>query len=102
MASAFEMPEDKRDTKRERLLLTAQMVFVDGTRDVHLLNISARGAKLDSGQPPMRDEAVTLICGGMRIAGRIAWVDETRFGVAFDLPIDPRDLIVRGRQHLAG
>ena len=102
MASAFEMPEDKRDTKRQRLLLSAQMEFVDGLRDVHLLNISATGAKLDCDQPPSTAEAATLICGGLRVAGRVAWVADCRFGVAFDKPIDARQLITRGQQHLAG
>lgn len=95
MASAFEMPEDKRDTRRQRLLLTAQMAFADGTREVHLLNISATGAKLDCEVAPSQDEAVTLICGGLRVPGRVAWVDELRFGVAFDTPIDAKQLIAR-------
>lgn len=102
MASAFEMPEEKRDNRRQRLLLTAQMEFVDGLRDVHLLNISPTGAKLDSDQAPTRDEAVTLICGGLRVPGRVAWVADCRFGVSFDKPIDARQLITRGQQHLAG
>lgn len=101
MASVFEMPWDKRDNRRERLLLTARMEFVDGVRDVHLLNISVMGAKLDCDQAPTSDEPVTLICGGLRIAGHVAWVDEQRFGVAFDKPIDARQLIDRGRKHLA-
>jgi hypothetical protein len=102
MASAFEMPEDKRDNKRQRLLLTAQMEFVDGVRDVHLLNISATGAKLDSDQAPAPDEIVVLVCGGLRVPGRVAWVTDCRFGVAFDKPIDARQLVTRGQQHLAG
>ncbi len=100
MASAFEMPEDKRDGDRARLLLTAQMEFVDGVRDVHLLNISALGAKLDCEQVPTHDERVTLICGGLRVSGSVAWIDQNRFGVSFDKPIDARQLIARGQQHL--
>ena len=100
MASAFEMPEDKRNIQRERLLLTAQMEFVDGVRDVHLLNISALGAKLDSEQTPTPDERVTLICGGLRVTGSVAWIDQNRFGVSFDKPIDARQVVARGQQHL--
>lgn len=100
MASAFEMPEDKRDEQRQRLLLTAQMEFEDGLRDIHLLNISATGAKLDCELAPASGEAVTLICGGLRVPAHVAWVDGSRFGVAFDTPIDAKQLIARGRQHL--
>ena len=102
MASAFEMPDDKRHTPRERLLLTAQMEFSDGLRDVHLLNISALGAKLDCEQTPTPDERVTLICGGLRVAGMVAWIDEHRFGVSFDKPIDARHVLARGQGHLGG
>jgi hypothetical protein len=101
-ASAFELPEDKRDTKRQRLLLTAQLEDVHGLRDVHLLNISATGAKIDAEETPVQGDPVTLIVGGLRVAGRVAWVDEHRFGVSFDMPIDARQLLARGQNHLAG
>ena len=45
-ASAFELPQDKRDNKRSRLLLTARMECHQGVVEVHLLNISHSGAKL--------------------------------------------------------
>jgi hypothetical protein len=102
LASAFEMPEDKRDNRRQRLLLTAEMSDLNGTREVHLLNISGTGAKLDSDDVPMQDEKVTLLCGGLSIPSRVAWVDETRFGIAFDMPIDVAALLKRGQSHLAG
>lgn len=102
MASAFEMPEDKRDNRRQRLLLSAQMIDAGGTRAVHLLNISGTGAKLDADEVPMQDEQVTLLCGGLTIPARVAWVAETRFGIAFDMPIDVAALLQRGQSHLAG
>jgi hypothetical protein len=96
------MPEDKRDNRRQRLLLTAQMTDSNGTREIHLLNLSATGAKVDADEVPMQDEKVVLICAGDNIAGRVAWVDETRFGIAFDMPIDVADLLRRGQSHLEG
>ena len=102
MASAFEMPEDKRDNRRQRLLLAAQMSDSSGTREVHLLNISGTGAKVDADEVPMENEHVVLICAGRDIPGRVAWVDETRFGIAFDMPIDVAGLLRRGQSHRAG
>jgi hypothetical protein len=93
MASAFEMPEEKRQAQRDYLLLAARMEFVDGLRDVHLLNIAPLGAKLDCEQSPVLNERVTLVVGGLRVSGAVAWVDGTRFGVAFDKPIDARPLM---------
>jgi hypothetical protein len=102
VASAFEMPQDKRDNRRQRLLLTAQMTDSSGTREIHLLNLSATGAKIDAEDVPMENEHVVLICAGQNIPGRVAWTDETRFGIAFDIPIDVADLLRRGQSHLAG
>ncbi len=101
-ASAFEMPQDKRDNKRSRLLLTAQMECDQGVVEVHLLNISHSGAKLDAEVPPARDEHIVLVHEDLRVGGRVAWVEDHRFGVAFDEPIDERFLIARGQQHLSG
>ncbi|HEY0269604.1 MAG TPA: PilZ domain-containing protein [Sphingomonas sp.] len=101
MASAFEMPEDKRDNRRQRLLLKAEMIDSISTRKVHLLNISGTGAKIDADEVPMRDEKVVLLCNGVSIPARVAWVDETRFGIAFDMPIDTADLLKRGQSHRA-
>ena len=102
MASAFEMPEEQRDNRRQRLLLTARMEFADGEREVHLLNLSPTGAKLDCERAPTSGDVVTLLCGGSSVPGKVAWVAENRFGMAFDHPIDPALLIQRGQQHLSG
>ena len=101
-ASAFELPLDKRDTKRSRLLLTAQMECDHGTIEVHLLNISHSGAKLDTDRAPTRGEPVTLIHGELKVTGKVAWVEDTRFGMAFDHSIDARFLVDQGQHHLNG
>jgi hypothetical protein len=95
------MPEEKRDNRRQRLLLTAQITDASGTREVHLLNISGTGAKVDAEEVPVQDELVTLTCAGQTIPGRVAWVDDTRFGIAFTMPIDVAELLKRGQSHLA-
>jgi len=101
-ASAFELPLDKRDTKRSRLLLTARMECDSGTIEVHLLNISHSGAKLDAERAPARGEAITLIHGELKVAGKVAWVEDNRFGMAFDHAIDARFLVDQGQHHLNG
>jgi hypothetical protein len=101
-ASAFDLPLDKRDNKRSRLLLTARMECDYGTIEVHLLNISHSGAKLDAERAPMRGETVTLIHGELKVTGTVAWVEETRFGMAFDHSIDARFLVDQGQHHLNG
>jgi hypothetical protein len=101
-ASAFELPLDKRDNKRSRLRLTAKMECGHGTIEVHLLNISHSGAKLDADVPPASGEPIVLIHREMRVAGKVAWVEDNRFGLAFDAPIDERLLVSQGQKHLHG
>jgi hypothetical protein len=101
-ASAFELPLDKRDNKRSRLLLTAQMECARGSIEVHLLNLSHSGAKLDAEVSPASGEVVTLVHGAMRVDGKVAWVEDNRFGVAFDHSIDERALLNQGQKHLNG
>ena len=101
-ASAFDLPHDKRDNKRSRLLLTARMECDRGMIEVHLLNISHSGAKLDTDTPPTRGEVVTLIHGELTVTGKVAWVEDTRFGMAFDHSIDERFLVNQGQHHLNG
>ncbi len=101
-ASAFDLPQDKRDNKRSRLLLTAHMDCARGQIEVHLLNISHSGAKLDSDTPPARGEHVTLTHDDLVVGGTVAWVEDNRFGLAFDASIDERFLVNRGQQHLNG
>ncbi|USI72157.1 PilZ domain-containing protein [Sphingomonas morindae] len=101
MSKSFELPTDKRERRRQLLLLSAEMDFLDGRRRVHLLNISQTGAKLDCDQVPVPGEPVTLRCGTLAVPGRAAWVDGNRFGVAFDKPIDSGEIAMRGQQHLA-
>jgi len=100
-ASAFDLPQDKRDNKRSRLLLTAQMECSMGVIEVHLLNISHSGAKLDCDTPPPHDEHVVLVHDDLRVGGRVAWVEDHRFGIAFDDPIDESHLLEKSRQHIA-
>lgn len=94
--SAYQMPEDKRDTKRQRLMLTARMIDAHGETEVHLLNVSRHGAKLDADLPPVRDQQVTLVYHEFRVDARVAWVEGNRFGLAFDRPIDEEQLLRAG------
>ncbi len=94
-------PIDKRTARRVRVLLSATIETAGGERIAHLLNISSAGAKLDADDPPAADEAVTLVRGGIRAAGRVSWVEAHRFGVQFDARLDPA-LIAEHAASLAG
>jgi hypothetical protein len=81
-----------RGDPRDSMLLQATM-RIDGGLPVPLRvrNLSAGGLmgeggpKLTIGQPV----AVELRNVGV-VKGKIAWAEQTRFGIAFDAPIDPQ------------
>ena len=50
----------------------------------------------------MQEERIVLLHGDLRITGRVAWVEDHRFGVAFDTPIDESFIVRRGQQHIQG
>lgn len=83
-----EVIENKRVSRRVRVLLAAAVQCADGEHIAHLLNISTTGAKLDADEPPAPGERVTLIRGGIVAPGTVNWVEAHRFGVHFDAPLD--------------
>jgi hypothetical protein len=59
---------------------------------VHLLDVSASGARLHTGTAPDRGIHVTLTCSSVSASGTVRWVDASRFGVRFDKPLVPSEL----------
>jgi hypothetical protein len=59
---------------------------------VHLLDVSASGARLHTGMAPDRGIQVTLTCSSISATGTVRWVDASRFGVRFDKPLVPSEL----------
>jgi hypothetical protein len=59
---------------------------------VHLLDVSARGARLHAGQVPDRGIRITLDCSSVSASGTVRWVDARRFGIRFDKPLVPHEI----------
>lgn len=53
----------------------------------HVLNISHSGALVHAAGTMATGSKIVLVCGSLKIPGRIAWVDGARAGVAFDYGI---------------
>ncbi len=82
----------KRDDKRARVFLSAQVVSGSGPVNVRVRDISSTGALLDSDHVPAKGETVTLNCGATSLQARVAWADRGCFGVEFYTPLVIGDL----------
>lgn len=82
----------KRDDKRARVFLSAQVESGAGSFGVRIRDISSTGAQLDSDRIPPEGETVILRCGRTALQARVAWVDDGCFGVEFYTPLVVGDL----------
>lgn len=84
--------DEKRTASRHRLLLLAELQ-VEGEADFHpvkVRDLSESGMRAQGGFVLARGASVKVRFKQLgTISGKIAWSEDTMFGVRFDLPIDP-------------
>lgn len=83
----------KRSNDRNSLLLKAVLRFPASRAEgeVRVRNLSSGGLMAEAAIQASRGEVVEVNLKSLGwITGRVAWVAESRFGVAFDYPIDPK------------
>ena len=77
----------KREPKRSRVFLDAQVDSGGGPAEARIRDISRTGALLESEVSQQVGAHVRLTCGGATVDGRVAWADEGCFGLEFDTPL---------------
>jgi hypothetical protein len=87
-----------RRTKRSLVLLTAKVVTNNGVVEVRLRNLSQNGALLEADEPPPEGTEVLFERGETRVAGRVAWIADERFGVEFFEPIEESEVLIHVRR----
>ena len=88
----------KRGQNRDSLFVKAVLRFpVSGDeREVRVRNISAGGLMAEAPLRTPRGDPIEVHLRNIGwVSGKVAWVTESRFGIAFDYPIDPKMLSVR-------
>lgn len=83
----------KREPKRSRIFLSAQVDAGVGPVAVRIRDISRTGALLESDFAPKGGETLELICGETTLGARVAWADRGWFGVEFFTPLAIGDLV---------
>lgn len=102
-ALGFRGAPNARQSERTRVLLQASLLASGRPMRIHLLDLSARGALGHATEPPNPGEIVWLVCKGVEVLSRTAWVRGSRFGLHFDNPIpSPRlqPILSEGRRAL--
>jgi hypothetical protein len=77
----------KREPKRSRVFLEAQVDSGDGPAGVRIRDISRSGALVQSDVPQKVGASVRVACGGAQLDARVAWVDDGCFGLEFETPL---------------
>ncbi len=88
----------KRGQNRDSLFVKAVLRFpVSGDeKEVRVRNISSGGLMAEAPLRTPRGDPIEVHLRNIGwVSGKVAWVAESRFGIAFDYPIDPKMLSVR-------
>lgn len=83
----------KREEKRSRVFLSAELDNGEGAVPVRIRDISRTGALLESDSPCKTDDIIQLTCGTTVLQARVAWADREWFGVEFFTPLLVGDLM---------
>lgn len=98
MASLVPAPQDsdpfadRRVYPRVSVALPAFLQVKGARHAVHLLDVSAGGAKLNCSVSLASGTAVQLDCGTVAREGVIRWQNGEQLGLAFDSPLDERSV----------
>jgi PilZ domain len=82
-----------RHQSRNSLFVKAMLRFPASSeqREIRVRNVSAGGLMAEATVRAGRGETVEVQLKNIGwVSGKVAWVADTRFGVAFDYPIDPK------------
>lgn len=88
----------KRGPNRDSMFVKAVLRFpVSGDeREVRVRNISSGGLMAEAPLRTPRGDPIEVQLRNIGwVSGKVAWVAESRFGISFDYPIDPKMLAVR-------
>ncbi|HWU01605.1 MAG TPA: PilZ domain-containing protein [Novosphingobium sp.] len=84
---------DQRHLTRDSLFVMAalRVAGIDKDFKVKVRNLSPGGLMAEGGPKVVRGMPVSVELRNLgQVDGVVAWVQDTRFGIAFDTPIDPK------------
>jgi len=85
-------PGGRRRAQREPVLLNAALLALGCSRAVTLVDVSRTGARMTLPEPMRRGQQVWLKLPDTEVFGSVKWIDGDSCGIAFDSPLDDREL----------
>ncbi len=86
-------PSQKRRSRRSNLWMAASLEIPGGTVPVTLRNLSAEGALIDGDHGLSPGDEIVFCKNDLAVAGRVAWVDGRKAGLAFVVSLDPETVL---------
>lgn len=80
-------PALRRMAPRFKVFQPAALAWGGASHRAHILDLSARGARLHCAKTPPAGTLLALHCREVTVCGRIVWSKEDRFGVEFQIPL---------------
>lgn len=77
----------RRASRRTSAPLSAVVMTITHSCSAALVDISGKGARLSGENLPQVGEDLALVVEGLKLFGRIIWMDDDRRGMAFDEPL---------------
>lgn len=92
---AQDAEEPARAPRSGRLFSAELLSARGGARAMFVRNLSGTGVGGRSENPPLKGERVEILLPLIgSVQGRVAWSHGAKFGVAFDAPIDPAQMLL--------
>lgn len=82
-----------RRSHRSNLWMAASLESAAATVPVTLRNLSAEGALVDGDHGLSPGDEIVFRKNDLAVAGRVAWVDGSRAGLAFFVSLDPETVL---------
>lgn len=81
------IPSNHPRDPRYKVFLVVEVEFESVRARTHLLNVSTSGALAHSSAVPRRNTKVVLIYKHTKRRARVVWVEGSRYGLAFEVPL---------------
>jgi hypothetical protein len=82
-----------RRSRRSNLWMAASLEIAGVTVPVTLRNLSAEGALIEGDHGLSPGDEIVFLKNDLSVAGRVAWVDGRRAGLAFSMSLDPETVL---------
>lgn len=87
------VPLQKRKPKRSRTFRLIELSTSQWHARGRMRDISSGGALVEADDVVPTDAQILLRCGDFTVTAEVSWVDQKRFGLKFDQPLSPEDVI---------